>query len=137
MDEIGAHWFPLELNAHRVVERELAGATPGQSAVAGDFMKQYFAARTVGYTRGSGKIISMSDDFFSLGAVIDWLAPERAAILTNATKFDDILIQRINRYRTEFEGDPRTLDRNFPFVPYDPAKPATFTYINLIRTLVL
>jgi hypothetical protein len=137
LDEIGAHWFPLELSAHRVVTRELGGATPGDSCIAEDFMKQYFAARTKGYTPGSGKIISMSDAFFSLGAVLDWLVPERDPILANAAKFDDVLIQRIDAYRKEFERDPRWLDEHFPSLPFNPSKPATFTYTNLVRTLVL
>lgn len=137
LDEIGPNWFPLQLNAHSVVMRELEGHAPGDSCVAEDFMKQYFAARTVGYTRGSGKIINLSESFFSLGAVLDWLAPERARILENAEQFDQIISQRINNYRLNFERDASSLDQRFPAVVFDPKKPAVFAYLNLIRTLVL
>jgi hypothetical protein len=110
----------MELNAHRVVERELGGAPPGESPITINFMKQYFAARTASYVPGSGKIIDMSDRFFSLAAVVDWLAPEGGPIVANAGKFDDILTQRINQYRADFETDPSTLDRRFPAVSYAP-----------------
>jgi hypothetical protein len=137
LDEIGAHWFPVEMNPFRVSERELAGASVDQSCIATEFMKQYFTARTTGYTPGSGRVISLSEDFYCLGPVVDWLAPQRESIRTNTANLDGALINKISQYRNEHERDPGWLDRTFPPLPYVESKPATFTYVNLVRTLIL
>src|SRR5258707_5883883 len=88
LDEIGPHWFPGELDPYQVSSRELAGSDPEQSFVSMDFMKQYFASRTSGYTPASARIIDLSEEFFSLGAVLDWVTPQRVSILANMAALD-------------------------------------------------
>ena len=137
LDQVGPHWFPVELDAFEVTNRELKDATAAESCVSTDFMKQYFTARTSGYSPGSGRVIDLSEHFFRLGAVLDWLGPQRESIRKGTAALDDALINKIGGYRGEFERDPQSLDRSFPALPFDPSKPATFTYINLVRTLIV
>jgi hypothetical protein len=137
LNDVGSHWFPVELNPFEVTERELHGARHDQSCIATEFMKQYFAARTLGYTQGSGRIIDLSEHFFCLGAVLDWLTPQRVSILARTSDLDEALIKKINEHRSKHEGDHSWLDRAFPALPFREDKPATFTYVNLIRTLIL
>src|SRR5213082_3172514 len=50
---------------------------------------------------------------------------------------DSALIKRITAYRAEFERSCEWLDQRFPLLPFNPSRPATFTYCNLVRNLVL
>jgi hypothetical protein len=137
LDEIGPHWFPVKLDPHAVVNRELEGAGPAESCISTDFMKQYFADRTVGYSPGSGRVIELSEGFFRLGAVLDWVGQQRDSIRESGAALDAALIQKISGYRAEFERNPPWLDHKFPALPFNPSKPATFTYVNLVRTLIV
>ncbi len=137
LDEVGPHWFPVELNPFVVVNRELEGAVPAESCISTDFMKQYFADRTVGYSPNSGKVIDLSEHFFRLGAVLDWVGLQRESIRKNTAALDAALIEKINGYRAESEGDPPWLDQRFPALPFNRSMPATFAYVNLVRTLIV
>jgi hypothetical protein len=137
LDEVGPHWFPVELDPFEVANRELTGATAAESCVSKDFMKQYFAHRTSGDSPGSGRVIDLSERFFRLGAVLDWLGPQRESIRETAAALDTALINKISGYQGELERDPRWLDRHSPALPFHPSKPAIFTYVNLVRTLIV
>ena len=137
LDELGPHWFPVELDPLVVVNRELAGEGPAKSCISTDFLKQYFTYRVTGYSPKSGKVIELSDHFFRLGAVVDWVGPQHESIRKGAATFDAALIDRINGYRAKFERDSPWLDRRFPALPFNASQPATFTYVNLVRTLIV
>jgi hypothetical protein len=137
LDEVGPHWFPLKLNTFEVVGSELAGATAPKSCASGDFLKAYFVDRTSKYSPGSGRVINLSEDFFCLGPLLDWVGPQRESIRKGLRDLDEALIERIRSHRAEFERDPRWLDQKFPSLHFNPSMPATFTYINLVRTLIL
>ncbi len=127
----------MKLDPRVVVNRELEGAGPAESCISTNFMKQYFADRTVGYSPGSGRVIELSEGFFRLGAVLDWVGLQRESIRESAAALDAALIQKISGYRAEFERNPPCLDHKFPAFPFNPSKPATFTYVNLVRTLIV
>lgn len=74
---------------------------------------------------------------FALGHLMDWLAPQRDSIAGGKKELDAALINRIRHHRTEHEADPTWLDRNFPVIAFHPRIADTFTYINLVRLLVL
>lgn len=137
LDQVGPRWFPVELNPFVVAKRELRGAGPAECCVSTDFMKQYFAARTMGYSPNSGKVIDLSGHFFRLGAVLDWVGLQRESIRKGTASLDDALINKISGHRAEFERDPQWLDRTFPALQFHPSIPATFTYVNLVRTLIV
>ena len=137
LDEIGPHWFPVELDPHMVATRETQGITGSEAVIATDFMKQYFTVRTKDHTPGSGKVIDLSAGFFRLSAVFDWLEPQRDSIRAKGKLLHTALIDRIKDYRLRYDRDLLWLDKNFPQLPFNPRIPATFTYINVIRGLVL
>jgi len=189
LDQVGPHWFPVELDPFEVANREMKGATPPESCFSQDFMKQYFVAQTSDYSPDSGRVIELSEQFFRLGAVLDWVASERDSIREAAAALDNTLINKIGGCRIKCERDPRwlerfscccksavlsplrgllgsaprnptacavghriaplrgflrmsysnertALDQRFPALPFNPAKPATFTCVNLVRTLL-
>lgn len=138
LDELGPHWFPVELNPIIVVDRESKGATPPDSCVvADDFMKGYFAARTKGYSPGSGRIIDLSDQFFSLGVFVDWTSSQRDSMRSRIEYLDRGMRKRFGAYRRELELDPRWLDRHVPTFSFDPKRPASFALQHLVRMLVI
>jgi hypothetical protein len=127
LNEIGPFWVPVELNPFKVIERERKGLG-AESCVAEDFMREYVRERTRSYLKGSGPIIDVSDDFFRLGAVMDWISQADVLRLRSA-EFDDVL--RKIRTRT----NPPWLDRSFR--EFNPSARTTFTCFNLLKTLIV
>jgi hypothetical protein len=116
LDDVGPHWFPVELDPIEVTRRELEGKGLDESFISTDFMKQYFAARTKDCLPNSGKVIDLSAQFFRLGAVLDWVGPQSKSIRAGTAALDSALIEKIKGYRAEVE-------RNLPgstkcFLPY-------------------
>jgi hypothetical protein len=138
LDEIGPNWFPVELDPEEVVKREMKGAKPAESCLSQQFMKDYFAECTRSYAAGSGRIIDLSSDFFRLGPVLDWVCPQRDSIRKGAADMDTMLIETIRQERIEFKRNPSWLNKKYPVAfPFNSSMPATFTYLNLRRDLVL
>jgi hypothetical protein len=136
LDEVGPHWFPVELNPTEVVQRELRGADPSKCCVSREFFMDYWTVRTKDYTPGSGKVIDPSE-VFRLGAILDWVGPQSESIRKRSADLDDALIKKINGYRVEFERNPPWLDQKFPILAFSSSKPAMFTYISLVRTMIV
>lgn len=134
LDEIGAHWFPVELDPNIVVKRERDGIGPAHNCLSERFLKDFLADRI---RKNSGPIIVLSADSFRLGAVLEWIAPQRDSLRKSLADLDEALIKRIDGYRDEFKRDPAWLDRAFPALPSHPSHPATFAYLNLVRTLIV
>jgi len=72
LDELGSHWFPVELDAHEIAERETKGARAPESFVSMDFLKA-FASWKIGRSSDYGKLIDLSGEFFRLGAFFEFL----------------------------------------------------------------
>lgn len=126
LDALGPHWVPVELNPFKVIEREVNGVSRTESCLSPDFMNAYFRNRTANDSPGSGRIIDLSPNFFSLGAVLDWVA-QSESIRKRSAEFDEVLKNAVRDVR----GKKRT-----PALAFNPSKPATFTCGNLLRTLV-
>lgn len=137
LDEVGPHWFPVELDPFEVVKREGNGASQAESCLSKRFLKDYFTDTFANVFPNSGKVIDLSQDSIRLGAVLDWVSPQRNSILRGAADLDDALIKRICTHRTEFERNPPWLDQKFPILLFNPTMPATFVYVNLVRTLIV
>jgi hypothetical protein len=138
LNEIGRHWFPVELNAIEVANREQNGAKPGESCVSESFMNDYFHVRFKSVSPRSGKIIDLFGDFLNLGGVLDWAGPQRASIRAGTADMDRKLIGMVSKFRAEFERNPDWLNQKFPpriFGQFDPLKPASFALGNLIKNL--
>ena len=133
LEEIGPHWFPVELNPYVVVERELSGRRSDQSCFSDKFMRDYLRYRSGGRPLKE----NVSKDFFRLGPIMDWLAPQRDSIARGKADMDKKLIGTIGEHRAKYEADPQWLETAFPALPGTATPPATFVYKNLIRTLIL
>jgi hypothetical protein len=83
------------------------------------------------------QVIDISEELFGLGHVMDWLAPQRDSIARGKKELDRALIERIKDYRAEHDASPDWLNEHFPVLAFNPAFPAMFTYVNLIRILIL
>jgi hypothetical protein len=83
------------------------------------------------------QIVGISRELFTVGHVMSWLAPQRDSIARGKAELDRVLIERIKEHRVRHEADPGWLDRAFPTLSFNPRFPAMFTYVNLVRTLIL
>jgi hypothetical protein len=135
LDEVGGHWFPVEIDPVRVIEQERNGIGPAMNCLSERFLRDFLVHRL---RNNSGAIIDLSpDSFFRLGAVLEWIGPQRDSIREGLVDLDEALVNRIEGYRVSFENDPNWLDQAFPVLQFNPSKPATFAYGNLVRTLIV
>jgi len=137
LDEIGPRWFPAKLDPTEVIKGELRGESPGTVCVDQNFLKSYVADLMRNYTPGSGKVICLSDDFFRLGPILDRLGPQRESLSKTSAQFDELLKSERAAVRGTFKRDPELLDRKFPRIPFNPARPAFFVYMNMLRILAV
>ena len=68
---------PVELSPVDVVNRELSGLDPNAACISERFLKSYVAQLLRSYAPGSGKVINLSEEFFRLGPLLDWVGPQR------------------------------------------------------------
>jgi hypothetical protein len=137
LNELGAHWFPVELNVLEVVKREAQGAGPSRSCVSVDFMRDCVKVFLTEDLPGSGRVVNLSEDFFRLGPVMDWVASQRDSITRGKAQFDEALRTRIRMQCAKRKVDPEWMEQNYPVFPFVKSHPANFVLINLNRTLIL
>ena len=136
LDEVGAHWFPVEFDPYECVTREK------RLQHLPFFCEGLLKTFTAEHLRRSPEIKladlpdSLPSDFFRLGLFMDWLAPQRDQIIDDKRQMDLRLKDQIMAYRTEHEKNPGWLDANLPEVPFAVDRPATYVYRNLLRLLV-
>ncbi len=135
LNSIGRHWFPLEMNPWKVVEKENVGF--GQSAPFADsFMKSFCDERLHDLSVNENKLLDLSEGFFRLSAVVNWLKDNKEKIKTYKIELDQELQNRIEKMGVEYHKDRDSFNRTYPEIPYNPHLPATFALNNLMRTLV-
>jgi hypothetical protein len=137
LNELGAHWFPVELNVLEVVKREAEGASPSECCVSKQFMRDCLKAFFSESGPDPSQVVSLSENFFRLGPVMDWVASQRESIAKGKAQFDEMLRTRIRLQCAKRKSDPDWMEQNYPIVPFNPSLPANFALINLNRTLIL
>jgi hypothetical protein len=135
LNELGPHWFPVELNPMKVVQREQNNAYPAVRCLSKGLMDAYVENRASSYAPGFGPGIDLSKDFFLLGPFMDWVA-QSEPLRTSCVELDEVVKNTITKYRTEYERNPSPLDQKCP-QEFNPSQPATFTFFNLMRTLLV
>jgi hypothetical protein len=135
LNELGPHWFPAELSTIEVVKRELAGESPKRVCVARDFLVDYLSFRMKDYNSGCGKIIDLSE-LVRLGAILDWVGPQRESIRNSSVEMDETLRKVIAKRSLEHKNDATQFERNLPAIPFDATRPACFAYSHLLRGFV-
>jgi hypothetical protein len=136
LDELGPHWFPTDLNTIEIVKQETSGVGREFVRISRDFLMDYLAFQVREYTPGSGKVIPFSGELFRLGAVVDWVGPQRDSILSTSIEMDAALRKRIARHTQQAKKSARWLDENLPAIPFHPERPAFFAFRHLMRILV-
>jgi len=136
LSAIGARWIPLEMDPRTVMDRERQGSK--DPAVSLSFIEGYFKQRAFEASPDGRTIVDLSADrFFDLGAIINWVARMRARIRSWAQELDDTLRSELQTLRAAYERDPGSLDRILPPMAFDRARPATFVWVHLLRTLII
>jgi hypothetical protein len=134
LNEIGPRWFPTELDVMEVCKRESEGASPSACCVAKDFLKAYVASR-MSATKG---VVSLSEDIFCLGPLLDPLSSQRDSIRDTANDFDARMKALLLKCRVEYERNPAWLDQRFPQPRrFSDSRRATFVLGHLVRNLVV
>jgi hypothetical protein len=137
LNELGPHWFPLEMELQTVMDRESEGQDFGACCFCSELLKAYFKSRTSDDVAGSGRVIDLSaDNFFKLGLFADWLLPRRNELRQKRAEFDTMLIEGVKNCRAKSKADQNWLKFALPVRPFDPRKPATFAYHHLMRNLI-
>ena len=133
LDEIGPRWYPAKLNPIEVIDLEKKRENPGAVCFDEEFFRSYVADRMRSYD----KVFGLTDEFFSLATMMDRLGPQRKSISETSAEFDQMLKSRMSSAHQNSKRDPLFLDRKFPLVPFDPARPASFVFFNLLRIMAL
>ena len=135
LDEVGPCWVPVELDTHAAAKRELqTGSTP-DACISRQFGKDYFNFRL--RQSEPDKLFVCDENVFRLGAVFDWMLPQRDSLRQGKRDLDAALITKITSYRTEFDRSPAAFDETLPAAPFKPGYATTFTLTQLTRSLVL
>jgi len=137
LDEIGPHWFPVRLDATEIVRREMAGENPGEACIDKNFFTAYAADLIRPYSVGSGRVLNLSEGFFSLGPLMERLSRQRDSISRSSAEFDDVVKEKMIAIRDKCRRDPSFLSQKLPVLSFDPARPAFFVYRNLLRVMAL
>ncbi len=132
LDDIGPRWFPVDLNLVNVMQRELNGVHPNRACISEKFLRSYVARLIQDYT---GKVTILSDDFFRLGGVLDWVGPDRESIRKGSAESDELLRDKIGK-AARYKRDEGWLNQRFPLIPFNPSLRASFVFQNLLRILV-
>lgn len=135
LNELGPHWFPVELNPVKVVEREQNNAHPAVNCLSKCLMEAYVENRATSYAPGFGPGIDLSEDFFLLGPFMDWVA-QSESLREQTAKLDAEMKKTIGEYRTKYKRNPSPLDLKRP-QEFNSLQPATFTFFHLMKTLLV
>ena len=137
LSQLGAHWYPVEANIFTILDRENRGLSPNDCLFDEELLTSYFRSATAANTRGSGKVIDLSDSFFNLGAFIDWMASSRSDFVDISREYDQTMKNHLVKLRARFKKQPAWLDKGLPAIPFSPAIPARFAFVHLMRDLII
>jgi hypothetical protein len=138
LDEIGAHWIPLELNPWTVAKREASGQTEPTPCISVVFIETFFKDRLYELSPEGSKVVDLSaDNFFKMSSAMKWANGQKEQTRKNAIEIDDTLIGRVAADHSEYKKDPSSLDKICPPVQYSNGAPGRFALLHLLRQLVV
>jgi len=124
LDAIGEHWLPIEMNPFRVMEKEAqAGPKSNTPCVSETFIKVYYP-----HIHGGP---------LTLSKVLDLNKQDGGA--TARDQLDRLKKEAhdfVRELRSQAASDPRWLDAHFPRQSFDAARPTTFVFSELLRSLI-
>jgi hypothetical protein len=104
LNSIGQYWFPLEMNPWKVAEREKEGFVLS-APFADSLMKTFFQKRAHDLSSNENELLNLSESFFSLGSVLNWVKENKEKAQTDKGRLDQALEDRIKRMRAEYDND--------------------------------
>jgi hypothetical protein len=134
LKDLGAHWFPIEMDPKEVSDREISGLNRADSFASKKFVSDFTQDRFLKQPQGK---IMLSEQFFDLSWIMDWLSPQRDSVIKGKKQLDDMLRERVLALRVKFESDANWLDTAFPALPYNTRISGTFAYAHVMRTLIV
>lgn len=137
LDEIGAHWIPIELNPWTVMDREVAGQTEPTPCISMLFIETFVKNRMYEQSPEGSKIVDLSpDNFFKLTSVMKWANAKKEETRKGTDEIDETLIKRVADDYAQYEKDPSYLDTAIPNEGYSKQAPTRFALLQLLRLLV-
>jgi hypothetical protein len=137
LDEIGAHWAPIEMNPWTVAKRESVGSNKSTPRVSKVFVDAYLKERLHEASPEGSKVVDLSpDSFFKLSSVMKWASAQKDDARKDCAKLDEALIKRVREDYADYQRDPAALDKSTPEVEFSENAPARFALLNLLRLLV-
>ena len=120
LEELGAHWIPLEINPWKV-ERKESGAEPssGTPCVSESFLRAYYP--------------HIHGGLMTLGKVIDLIAQDRDEFVTEIERLKREADRMVVSWRAGYEVNPASLDEFLPSLRYNPEQPVTFILREMAR----
>jgi hypothetical protein len=135
LDQIGPHWFPARLDATEVVRQELKGVMA--PFVDRDFFESLISYQVRRQASDVRNVIPISRDLLCLTAVLDWVGPQRDSISKTSAEFDDLIKKKMTDVHGLRKRDPASFEQKFPAIAFDPARPASFVYHNMLRVMAI
>jgi hypothetical protein len=124
LDRLGPYWIPMTIDPLRIIEAEKSGETPDGAhpcLSVGFLAEPAFAARLT-----SGAV--------SLAHVVDLTrSPDGDGLIQTTNQKTAELRDGIQKRRDAYAADPKELDKRYPLLKFDPAKPMRGIYNGLVR----
>lgn len=120
-----------------MVKREANGEDPQSACTDETFVKRYLVSQMRSSTPACGKALELCDSLFHLGAILDWVGPQRESISKSSVEWDEMLSNMMSAARKKWKRDPTWLDKTFPCKLFDATRQANFVYYNLLRMMTI
>ena len=137
LDGIGPCWFPARLNPIEIIKSEIESPDIGKACVDEDFFKAYVLTPEKVIDTENRSIGTVSNISFSLGRVVELLAPQWSSISAGRDEFDALIKSKMTEVAERERINPGFLNRKFPAVPFSPRYRANFVYHNLMRQMAI
>ena len=137
LDEIGAHWIPIELNPWTVMDREMARQTQPTPCISMLFIEAFVKDRMYEQSPEGSKVVDLSpENFFKLTSVMKWANAKKEETRKSTDEIDQVLIKRVADDYAKGEKDRSHLDNAIPNEKYSKEMPTRFALLQLLRLLV-
>ena len=112
LDEVGAHWLPIELNPWTVMNREVRGQTNPPPCISLRFIETFARDRMYEQSPGGSKLVDLSpENFFKLTSVMKWANAKKDETRKDTDEIDATLIKRVTEEHAEHKKDTTHLDK--------------------------
>jgi hypothetical protein len=124
LEKIEVHWVPMTIDPLRIVDAEETATTPDGN----------HACISVGFITDPRFARRLTSGQVSLAHVVDLTRGAHGSQLRQENEADEKrLLDHLMDWRDAYAANPKVLDRKFPLLDFDPAKPTRGIYYGLAR----